>query len=147
MQTAYKAQLEQQFRNDATVNTLNSFGQLSKKVSQLIARSWLPKDPEGADIKGALLKGDSEEIKTVFKKHGVDLDEFFSPMTLNVKVDWSAFCGSLVEVTGPKQLLEYNLPYPLRPMEVTGAQLSEWVNNSDPSTVYPPCPYIPLSVS
>jgi len=120
---------------------------LSKKVSQLIARSWLPNDPEGADIKGALLSGDSEEIKTVFKKYGVDLDEFFSPMTINVNVDWDTFFGSLAEVTGSEQPVEYNIPYPPRPMEVTDAQLSEWVDSNDPSAVYPPYPYIPMTMS
>ena len=159
MQAAYQAKLEQQFQNYLTAYDLKgkgegelkasneSFAQLSKEISQLIARSWLPNDPKGADIKGALLKGDSEEIKTVFNKYGVDLDKFFSPMTVNVSVDWDTFFGTFSEVTGPEQPLEYNLPYPPRPMEVTDAQLSEWVHNSDPSTIYPPYPYIPLSAS
>ena len=156
MHAAYKAQLERQFRNYLTVHylkgkgegelktTSDSFGQLSKNISQLIAKSWLP---EGEEIKKVLLHGSSEKIKDIFKENGVDFDEFFSPMTVNVNVDWDTFFGTLAEITGPGQPLEYNLPYPPRPMEVTDAQLNEWVNNSDPSTIYPPYPYIPLSAS
>lgn len=124
---------------------LSVFAEHSKKISKLIAKSLLPNDPEGAEIRAVLLENVSEKIKAVFKKYGMDFDEIASPFSVNVTVDRSTLCGSIEEVEGPGQILKVNLPYPPRSEEVTDKQLTEWINNNDPDVVYPTAPYIPLS--
>ena len=125
---------------------LSAFAEQSKKISQLLAKSWLSNDPEGAEIKAALLEDDSDNIKAVFKKYGVDFDEFASPFSVDVSIDRSTLGGSILEeIEGPGQILKVNLPYPPQAEEVTDTQLTEWINNDDPDTVYPPYAYIPLS--
>ncbi|SRR5579883_180147 len=119
----------------------NEFKSQSKKVSQLIAKSWLANDPEGAEIKRVIYGRNSNEIKEMFKKYGVDLERFFDP--LKIVVDWSSFKGILEEEVVGEVI--YRLPYPPRPTEVTDEQLEEWINNTDTNTQYPPHPYIPLT--
>ena len=127
--------------------TLSVFAEHSKKISQLVAKSLLPNDPEGAELRTALLENVSEKIKAAFKKYGMDFDEFASPLSVKVTVDRSTLCGSIEEVEGPDQILKITIPYPPRSELVTDVQLTEWVNNDDPEQVYPPYPYIPLTSS
>jgi hypothetical protein len=112
----------------------------SKKMSQLIAKSWLPNDPEAANIKKVLMSRNSDEIKALMKNYGIDPEGFLGPT--KVVVDWNSYKGVLTEEVGE---MVYSLPYPPRPTEVTDEQLEEWVNNTDPNTQYPTTPYIPLS--
>lgn len=121
-----------------------SFAELSKKISQIVAQSWLP---EGAEIKKVLLQGNSQEIGAMFKENGADIEAFFKPFNVYFNVDWDTFYGSLVEVSTGDNIWLSNIPYPPRPMEVTDEQLEEWVNNDDPDVLYPPHPYIPLTCS
>ncbi|GAB1543539.1 hypothetical protein NUACC21_62140 [Scytonema sp. NUACC21] len=120
---------------------IGGFKSQSKKVSQIIAKSWLSNDPEGMEIKRVIFRRNSDEIKELLKKYGIDLEGFFGPT--KVVVDWSSYKGILTEDVGEAV---YILPYPPRPTEVTDEQLEEWVNNNDPDTLYPTTPYIPLSV-
>lgn len=118
---------------------------LSKRFSQLIARSWLLSDPIGVEIRTVLLDktlGDDStaRIKEVFQKHGFDIDEFFPHEVKNIVVDWSSFFSTWTE-----QTKTVTLPYPPRPQEVTDAQLTAWVNNDDPNITEPPYPYIPYT--
>lgn len=126
---------------------LSVFAEHSKKISKLVAKSLLPDDPEGTEIRAALLENVSEKIKAVFKKYGMDFDEFARPFSVNVTVDRSTMCGSIEEVEGPGQILKITLPYPPRSEKLTDAQLTEWINNEDPEIVYPPYAYIPLTCS
>ena len=128
-------------KNGAEVR--QSFAQQSKKISQLIAKSWLPDDPEGTQIKKVLIEGNSEKINEMLKKYGVDLEVIFHP--LSIHVDWDTFFGKMAETTVGGGTWLYSLPYPPRPNEVTDAQLTDWVNNQDPNQQFPPNPYIPLS--
>ena len=113
----------------------------SKKMSQLIAKSWLPNDHDAANINKVLMSRNSNEIKALMKKYGIDIEGFFGPT--KVVVDWSSYKGILTEEVGE---MVYSLPYPSRPVEITNEQLEEWVNNNDPNTQYPTTPYIPLSI-
>jgi hypothetical protein len=122
------------------------FREKNKKISQLIAKSWLPNDPEGAEIRQVILRNVSEEIKDLLKKYDVDIDEFLGSIVggpIHVKVSWDTFAGKLDEIPGSQG--SYVLPYPPRPVEVTDEHLEEWVNNTDPNTPMPPYPYIPLT--
>lgn len=115
---------------------LSEFQQASKKLSQLIAKSWLP---GGESIKATFLSGDEDCIKAFLKDAGIDLQEF---NVRHVIINWDSFYGRLDELG----LICY-IPYPPRPSEVTNPQLEEWVNDQDPSQVFPRTPYIPLSSS
>ncbi|MEM9538515.1 MAG: hypothetical protein AAGA60_03275 [Cyanobacteria bacterium P01_E01_bin.42] len=111
--------------------------QAHKKVSQLIASSWLSDTPEDVEIKQALQGNDSDTIKSIFKKYGVDLDCFGN---VDVKVDRKNSSGSLSESLS--QMLTLTLPYPPRSEKVMDSQLREWANNDNPVTIDPPA-YIP----
>lgn len=113
----------------------------SKKMSQLIAKSWLSNDPEAANIKKVFMSRNSNEIKALMKNYGIDIEGFFGPT--KVVVDWNSYKGVMTEEVGE---MVYSLPYPSRPAEVKDEQLEEWVNNNDPNIQYPTTPYIPLSM-
>jgi hypothetical protein len=126
--------LEQEKGSERT-KQFSDFLQASKKISQLIAESWLP---EGEQIKKVLLSDDEEAIKELLKDKGIDLEGVFGIKTLFV--NWDSFYGTITELG-----LAYYLPYPPRPVVVEDYQLEEWVNNTEPNTLFPPYPYIPLS--
>ena len=111
------------------------FNELYKKVSQIIAKSWLP---EGVDIKDALIEGNSNKIKAIFKDNGADIDAFFHPFTVEIYVDRSTFLGGLEEITSPDRPIRLNIPYHPRLTESTDNMLSEWVHNDNPDEIYPP---------
>lgn len=125
----------------------------TKKISQLIAKSWLPNDPEGAKIRQVLLQASteeltkSEEIKKLFKEnYRIDIEEIVGDLyghPVDVTVSWDTFSGSARE--REDQRGQYIIPYPPRPVEVTDTQLQAWVNNEEDSVSFPPDPYIPLS--
>ncbi|MEM9538516.1 MAG: hypothetical protein AAGA60_03280 [Cyanobacteria bacterium P01_E01_bin.42] len=108
-----------------------------KKVTQLIAGSWLSNTPEEVEIEQALRGKDSDTIKSVFKKYGADLDCFGS---VNIEINENNSSGSFHERSEPIPTL--TLPYPPRPEEVMDSQLRAWANNDDPSLIHPPA-YIP----
>ena len=134
-------------KNDSlSVPSYNSFAEISKAISQILAKSWLPNQPEGGEIKQILLYGTPDEVKAMFKKYGVDLDEFYRPYNVTLFVNWDTFYGQLKELSGGgQQNLDIDIPYPPRPMEVQDWQLVDWINNNDPNTVNPTYAYIPLS--
>ncbi|MBP0017715.1 MAG: hypothetical protein J7647_09170 [Cyanobacteria bacterium SBLK] len=108
-----------------------------KKVTQLIAGSWLSNTPEEVEIEQALQGKDSDTIKSVFKKYGADLDCFGS---VNVEINENNSSGSFQERS--EQIPTLTLPYPPRPESVMDSQLRTWTNNDDPATIHPPA-YIP----
>ena len=143
-------QLTEELGNTRGLETINKqdFQATNKKLSQLIAKSWLPNDPEGADLKKILLRGDSGEIKNWLVTHGVDLEDWFR-VSLNVEVSWDTFVGTLKEITSLGTISDrsetYILPYPPRPAAVTDEQLERWVNDTNPDNKFPLDPYIPLT--
>ena len=125
----------EQENNSELSKQFSEFLQASKKISQLIAESWLP---EGEHIKKILLSGNQEAIKQLLQEKGIDLEGVFG--IKNLFVNWDSFYGTITELG-----LAYYLPYPPRPAVVEECQLRDWVKNTDPNTLFPPYPYIPLS--
>ncbi len=115
---------------------LSAFQEASKKLSQLIAKSWLP---DGKDIKKVFLSRDENQIKALLQKEGIHLQDFNIE---HVLINWDSFYGTLDELG-----LVCRIPYPPRPSEVTDEQLQTWVNDKNPNQVFPSTPYIPLSSS
>ncbi|MDF5732081.1 MAG: hypothetical protein PUP92_29790 [Rhizonema sp. PD38] len=144
-------QITEELGNTRGLDTIDKqeFQAINKKLSQLIAKSWLPNDPEGAEFSKILLRGDSEEIKNSLKNHGVDLEDWFR-VSINVEVNWDTFVGTLKEITTLGAISDrsntYILPYPPRPAVVTDEQLERWVNDTNPDNKFPLDPYIPLTL-
>ncbi|MDF5715150.1 MAG: hypothetical protein PUP93_15015 [Rhizonema sp. NSF051] len=118
----------------------------SKKMSQVIAKSWLRNDPEGAQIRQVILSGDTDQIKDFLKtKYNVEIESVLGPLIgspVKINVDWDTFGGRTFEF--PSGGI-YVLPYPPRPAEVTDTQLQKWIDDNDPSHQFPADPYIPLT--
>ena len=123
----------------------------SKKMSQLIAQSWLPNDPEGAKIRQLFLQSEnenrSEEIKKFFKEnYEIDLEEIVGDLyghPVDIIVSWDTFSGAAREREDHRG--QYTIPYPPRPAEVTDTQLQTWINNKNDDVQFPSDPYIPLT--
>lgn len=134
-------------------NRRSEYNAQNKLLGQLIAKSWLSVEepnryPDGAEIRAAILKHDytSEEIISVLKKYGVDFSLISAnEKGLEIEVSWSTFNGVIEERPGGQERVIYTLPYPPRPNEVTTSQLEKWVNDTDPTNIYPDDPYIPLT--
>ncbi|WP_407889142.1 hypothetical protein [Scytonema sp. NUACC26] len=116
-----------------------------KKISQLIARSWLQKDDVGKQFRDILISSKSsqeksDEIKNFLQNQGIAFPkELFS----QIKVNWESFGGKIEEEPGRERI--YLLPYPPRPFEVKDEQLEKWINDNNPERIEPEDPYIPLS--
>jgi hypothetical protein len=136
---AFNKVLEQ--LSDVQAFQVNDLKQLTKKISQLIAKSWLP---GGEDIKNTFLYGKEEEIKELLKQYGVNLP---APASTSLSIDWNSFFGSAKEEkNGGQTVLKWTIAYPPRPYyDVTDEQLQAWVDNDDPNTSYPTAAYIPLT--
>ena len=118
----------------------------AKKLSQLIASSWLP---GGEDIKTAFNGGDTEAIvKMIKEKTDIDLQALFGDDVI-VTINWESFLADIEEIYmgGEDFRTVVHFPYPERPSkdEVSDNDLQSWVNNTDSSIVVAPFPYIPLS--
>ena len=111
---------------------------ITKKMSQLIAKSWLP---GGEEIRKILLSNNSEEIKKMLKKHNISLELLGD---IKIEVDWSTFLGRLEDATNSLKLV---IAYPPRPSEynLSDSDIEEWVNNEDPNQKVPSHAYIPVT--
>ena len=123
-------------------------GEDAKKLSQLIARSWLPTE-EGKAIKKIFNSGDTTQIVEVIKKYaGIDLKTLLGENLL-VTVDWGSYLAEIEEVylggQDFRSVLRFPYPPPPPKDEVTQQELQDWVNNTDPNQIVAPFPYIPLS--
>ena len=144
----------------------NSFLDATKKLSQLIAKSWLPETtyPEGRKFRNILLgiKRDednnaildkdgksqpdglsnvarSNAIVTFCKDQGICDDAMLQVLAdYIILVDWSAFRGKTLEG------VLVTLPYPPRPGVVTNQELEDWVHDNT-DRYFPTTAYIPLS--
>ena len=129
--------------------TSGSFADVSKKISQLIAKSWLPEDREGKRIKKILLRGNSNRIKELFKENDIDLDELMAPIPVNVVIDTNTFNGSIEQIpnTDPDKTVTVKIPLPPRPADLSDKELTQWVNDCSDNTVHADNPYIRFSCS
>ena len=105
----------------------NTLAEASKKISELIARSWLS---EGEEIKQTLLEGNSDRIKKLFESNDIDLDKLFSPMSVKIAIDRDGNSGSIEQIASKNGTVTVKIPYPSRPDEVTDEQLNLWSGNN-----------------
>ncbi|MDJ0734538.1 MAG: hypothetical protein QNJ47_10810 [Nostocaceae cyanobacterium] len=121
----------------------NELSQITKKMSQLIAKSWLP---DGKEIKEIFLYGSQKDIQKMLKDNGIELPELGDQPT-EIRIDWDTFYGKVEDKTiGGEKFWEWTIAYPPRPYyDVTDEELKAWVNNDDPKTTVPETPYIPLT--
>lgn len=141
-QAAFNKLFEQSQNSTEEKLDITMWGQLTKKMSQLIAKSWLP---GGEPIKKILLYGQEEEIKDLLEQNGISLPK--GAISIRLSVNWDSFYGSVQEKTlGRERFWEWTIAYPPRPYyDVTDEQLQKWVDNDDPNTLYPTAAYIPLT--
>ena len=129
--------------------TPGSFAEVSKKISQIVARTWLDNE-QAKQITTELESGDQERIKGILTRCGLNLDEFFSEMTVCVFVDCNTFESGGVNSTFQQtpntgQVVIVNIPLPPRPNDVTLTDevITGWIDGStDPDRVYSSNQYI-----
>jgi hypothetical protein len=63
---------------------------MNKKMSQIIAKSWIP---GGEEIRKVLLSGDSDQINKLFEDNAVAIAEIIG--IVNIVVEWNDFVGKL----------------------------------------------------
>ena len=114
---------------------------VTKEMSQLIAKSWLP---EGKEIREVLLSRDSDKILKLFRDHNIDIELF---AISRVEVDWTTFLGSVEDTTDPEHPLKLVVAYPPKPdaFNLNDDDLRDWVNNDEPKQKVPPHPYLPVT--
>jgi hypothetical protein len=113
---------------------------LNKKISQLIAKSWLPGKEE---IREILIGEDQNKIRKLFVEEkilgetdaehtsfDVDLNPVADPEETHIK-----YSGSIVEDRKTGDLIEwvFKIPYPPRPEQVTDGMLYEWIESASES--------------
>jgi len=126
------------------------YGPRAKKVSQLIAKSWLP---GGEEYKQIFLEKKSDEIKKLFRDNEIFDDEddakCFETIKVETKFDSPPYVGSLqLKKTKERDPIQFTLiiPYPdPKPPQLTDEVLEQWVNNDD-QELDPP-DYIPYSTT
>ena len=131
-----------------------SFSEVTKNISKIIAKTWL-NDEMGKQIENGLLSNDQDTIKATLRggtdgrgANGVDLDTFFSQMTVYVFVDCSTFesggiNGTFEQTPNTGQVVKVNIPLPPRPSEsaLGDSVITTWID--DPSDrVYSTTQYI-----
>lgn len=134
--------LAEKYKDRTVEQHFKRLKQISKALSQLIARSWLP---GGESIKHAFNHNDSKKIiEMIHKETGINLEEEFGEFELTV--DWGTFLARAEQLFLYKEdYLLFTFPYPPRSSEVTDEQLTNWVNNDNPDQEVPNHPYIPLT--
>ncbi|MFK8184539.1 MAG: hypothetical protein AB8B99_14290 [Phormidesmis sp.] len=132
------------------VRPINHLYQLSKQISQLIAKSWLP---EGESIREVFLSGDSDKIMKMLKEQNTDIDILGKQII--IEMDWDSFFGGLIDINNPihnrdssemEYLFKLKIGYPPKPSEynLSDADLEAWV--ADDGDCYEPnTPYIPVT--
>jgi hypothetical protein len=121
---------------------------LNKKLSHLIARSWLP-GVEAEKIKATLLSGNQKEIRELMVQSGVvtmgdsevslfDVDPNPQPN----EAPLGAFGGSIVDELDPSTPIQliFKIPYPQNIYRdlVTEEQLGSWLATSPESEPWEP---------
>lgn len=121
----------------------------NKKLSHLIARSWLP-GVEGEKIKATLLSGNQSEIQELMVQTGVvSKDEVkfcrfdVDPNPQPNEPPFVAFVGNIQEDKDPSttEILIFKIPYPQEiesAWELTEDQLRSWLATSPESEPWEP---------
>lgn len=117
----------------------------NKKLSQLIARSWLP---GGEHIKEQLCGTQEQVLKLLVVEDILTEEEAnYTRVEIDPNPPGPPYLGTLDEGL-PPYLLNLYIPYPQRPTEVNDEQLMSWVNselNSEPLSPFQISPWIPYS--
>jgi hypothetical protein len=143
-------QSEDNFVDDSvsSAHSLNLFVR-NKKLSHLIARSWLP-GAEGEKIKATLLSGNQSEIQELMIQTGVVLKDEAKLCRFDVNSNpqpnqppLGAFAGSTVEEANPNtpEILIFKIPYPQKiesDWGLTEEQLRSWLATSPESEPWEP---------
>jgi hypothetical protein len=121
----------------------------NKKLSHLIARSWLP-GVEAAEMKATLLSGEQDKIKKLMVQAGVIENsevEYFEfhidPNPKPLAPPSAAFLGYMVEEGRSDTVLRsiFNIPYPQKiesDWGLTEEQLRSWLATSPESAPWEP---------
>ena len=137
----------------------NKFKSISKKLSQIIARSWLKeKTADGQEqyanpeLRKKLLFADRIALKDYLNQELEKLDSSLGNSALDefgivaVERNWNSFNGELAESLDG---LVYKFPYPPEPSSLSQQTLKDWINNTDDKIVTPDqaeIAYLPLTV-
>ncbi|NEO52285.1 MAG: hypothetical protein F6K54_03825 [Okeania sp. SIO3B5] len=140
MQKITYAQLDKLYNPQS--RSSNDLRAVTKKISQLIAKSWLS---DGEDIRKVFLSQDSDKILEMFQREGIDMG-IFGP-GLKVSIDTETFTGYLEETRDNQQPFNLVISYPPKPTEfnLSDQELREWVKNDDSNQLVPDNPYMPVS--
>ncbi|MFB2920611.1 hypothetical protein [Aerosakkonema funiforme] len=124
-----------------------------KKLSQLIAESWLSGKEE---YKEKFLLGDEDALKELFIEKGIfddklDADRF--TIEIRKDVEGPPYIGEITtwgegssEIPETKPLrFKLIIPYPVPKPEIEDEELESWINNNDERQLEPLNPLIPLS--
>jgi hypothetical protein len=108
--------------------------EFNKKLSQLIARSWLP---GGEEIEKRFL-GSQEEVIQLLVDEGIVTAEEAPYIGVNVDTNppGPPYVGNIQEGVDP--VLTLYIPYPKRPSQVTSAELTTWVDSQINAAPYSP---------
>lgn len=121
----------------------NTLREASHQISQLIAKSWLSDDPEATEINAVLQEGNSNNIKTLFQKYGIDLDKLLGETTA-VIIDSVFLDRGIEQMSSFDGTLTVKIPYPPKPGDISDEDLTSLVGNSSDrnfSTItYNTCP-------
>ncbi len=109
---------------------------LSRIMSKVVAKSWLP---EGKEIRAILMSKDGGKIRKLFEDNGCDFSFYEG---YSVELDVNNFEGYTNE--GDRTI---HVAYPPRPSDfnLSDTELRDWVNNPDPNQTNSGHPYIPVT--
>jgi hypothetical protein len=126
----------QDFINTLPEDQKDTARTLSRKMSKIVAESWLP---AGKEIREAILSDNSDKIKKVFEDRGCDFSFYEGH---KVEVDFNNFEGNLKD---RKETIL--IAYPPRPSDfnLSDRDLQDWIDEKDPNISKPPHPYIPVT--
>lgn len=132
------------------LNDLLLAGEKAKKLSQLIAESWLPR---GNDYRDKFL-GDQKTLKQFLIEKGIFDDQDDADEVEEIKVERNVegppYLGAIdidKTIEGEAIKLKLFIPYPDRHSQLTDEELEKWINNTDPNQIRPSNLYIPQSCS
>jgi hypothetical protein len=117
----------------------------NKKLSQLIAQSWLP----GGEYIKEQLCGTQDQVLELLVVEDILTEEEakYTRIEVDTNPPEPPYLGSIKEGL-PPYLLNLYIPYPQRPTEVKDEQLMSWVNSeisSEPLSPFQINPWIPYT--
>lgn len=115
-------------------STLNLL-ERNKKISQLIAQSWLP----GGEQIQEQLCGSEEQVLNLLVVENIlnETEAKYAHVKVDLNPPGPPYVGSISDGPPPHLLILY-IPYPKRPTEVTNEELRTWVNSELVSEPFSP---------